>query len=398
MNTASVSHDAHGAYALAASQAAATQGLWVEVQQDRPMRVHARLHCPPGELLALVGRSGAGKTSLLRILAGLLRPSEGHVAVDGQVWCDTQAGIHLPPQQRRVGLMFQHYALMPHLSALDNVALALLHLPRAQRLAQAQQWLDRVQLTREQQARRPAALSGGQQQRVALARALARAPRLLLLDEPFSAVDQMLRQDLYRTLADLRADLHIPIVLVTHDLQEARHLADMLAVMDGGEVLQQGSPAHLYRSPRNARVADLLGVQNRFQGVWLGPCEDQPGMGWLGWLPDDGPADTPVRRLRVRDKGRIPAGQRVSWIIQADGLHLLDEPVAPGDPSVLCAQVGELRYLGDMSLATLILTEVPGTRLRLTLAGAQRTGLKQGQRLCVRLDSDWVHVMPTRRP
>ncbi|WP_424859641.1 MULTISPECIES: ABC transporter ATP-binding protein [unclassified Tepidimonas] len=398
MSAASVSHDAHGAYALAASQAAATQGLWVEVQQDRPMRVHARLHCPPGELLALVGRSGAGKTSLLRILAGLLRPSEGHVAVDGQVWSDTQAGIHLPPQQRRVGLMFQHYALMPHLSALDNVALALLHLPRAQRLAQARQWLDRVQLTREQQARRPAALSGGQQQRVALARALARAPRLLLLDEPFSAVDQMLRQDLYRTLADVRADLHIPIVLVTHDLQEARHLADTLAVMDGGEVLQQGSPARLYRSPRNARVADLLGVQNRFQGVWLGPCEDQPGMGWLGWLADDSDADAPVRRLRVPDKGRIPAGQRVSWIIQADGLHLLDAPVAPGNPSVLCAQVAELRYLGDLSLATLTLTEVPGTRLRLTLAGAQRTGLKQGQRLCVRLDPDWVHVMPTRRP
>ena len=361
------------------------------------MRVHAELCCRPGELLALVGRSGAGKTSLLRILAGLLRPSDGHVSVDGQVWCDTRADIHLPPQQRRVGLMFQHYALMPHLSALDNVALALLHLPRAQRLAQARQWLERVHLTPAEQARRPAALSGGQQQRVALARALARAPQLLLLDEPFSAVDQMLRQDLYRTLADLRADLHIPIVLVTHDLHEARQLADTLAVMDDGEVLQQGSPARLYRSPRNARVADLLGVQNRFQGVWLGPCEDQVGMGWLGWLADDGDPHTPVRRLRVRDKGRIPTGQRVSWVIQADGLHLLEAQGAPDDPSVLCAQVSELRYLGDLSLATLTLTDLPGTRLRLTLAGAQRTGLAVGQPRCVRLDPDWVHVMPTRR-
>lgn len=360
------------------------------------MRVQADLRCAPGELLALVGQSGAGKTSLLRILAGLMKPEHGRVEVAGQVWCDTEAGVHLPPQQRHVGLMFQSYALMPHLSALDNVALALLHLPKPQRLAQARQWLERVQLTPDQQARRPAALSGGQQQRVAVARALARSPQLLLLDEPFSAVDQMLRQELYRTLADLRADLHIPIVLVTHDLNEARQLADTLAVMDGGEVLQHGSPAKLYSSPRNGRVADLVGIQNRFQGVWQGPDTDHPGMGCLAWLPNDSQSEEPIR-LRVRDKGRLVPGQRVSWVIQADGLHLLTEPPADGAQTTVCAVLAELRYLGDLSLATLMLDDVPGTRLQLTLAGAQRSGLQVGQKLCVRLDMDWVHVMPVRQ-
>lgn len=372
------------------------------------MRVHADLRCAPGELLALVGQSGAGKTSLLRILAGLMKPQQGRVEVAGDVWCDTAQGVFVPPQQRHVGLMFQNYALMPHLSALDNVALALLHLPKAPRLALARQWLDRVHLTHEQQARRPGGLSGGQQQRVAVARALAREPRLLLLDEPFSAVDQMLRQELYRTLAELRSGLHIPIVLVTHDLNEARHLADTLAVMDGGDVLQHGSPAHLYSSPRNARVADLVGIQNRFQGVWIGPDADVPGTGWLGWVPAHRPEDPPAEptvRLRVRDKGRLEPGQRVSWVIQADGLVLLTEPpshttptaaTATTAPTILCAHLSDMRYLGDLSLATLQLDDVPGTSLRLTLAGGQRQGLQVGRKLCVRLDLDWVHVMPSR--
>ena len=178
--------------------------LQVQVEQASPMPLSGAFGCAAGELLALVGPSGAGKTSLLRLMAGLLRPRQGRVSVDGEVWVDTATGQWLAPQQRHVGLVFQHYALMPHLDACDNVALSLLHLPKAQRQAQARRWLDHVGLDAAQQQRRPAALSGGQQQRVAMARALARQPRLLLLDEPFAAVDQMTRQGLYRLLADLR--------------------------------------------------------------------------------------------------------------------------------------------------------------------------------------------------
>ena len=367
--------------------------LVVEIAQTQPMPLTGSLRCGAGELLALVGPSGAGKTSLMRVLAGLMRPQQGRVAVGGEVWCDTARGIFLPPQRRHVGLVFQHYALMPHLDALGNVALSLLHLPRAERLQQARHWLDHVDLNAEQQARRPAALSGGQQQRVAVARALAREPKLLLLDEPFSAVDQMNRQGLYRLLADLRRELSIPIVLVTHDLNEARMLADRLVVMDAGQVLQQGSPAHIHNAPRNARVADLVGIQNRFQGEWLGPAEST-GQGWLRWTGGGAAADPAAPVLSVRDKGKVLAGQAVNWVIPSDGIDLI-EPATQG-PGDFGAEIIEARHLGEISLVTLSLDAVPGARLVLTLAGAQRQGLRAGARFGVRLDAGRVHVMPLR--
>ncbi|MDO9074836.1 MAG: ABC transporter ATP-binding protein [Rubrivivax sp.] len=379
---------------LAAAQPVEGGALVAEVEQTLPMPLAGAFRCEPGELLALVGPSGAGKTSMLRVLAGLMRPTSGRVVVGGQTWCDTAQGLFLPPQRRHVGLVFQNYALMPHLDALDNVGLSLLQLPRAERAARARHWLDHVQLTPEQQARRPAGLSGGQQQRVAVARALAREPRLLLLDEPFSAVDQMSRQGLYRLLADLRRDLGIPIVLVTHDLNEARLLADRLVVMDAGRVLQQGAPAAIHRTPRNARVADLVGLQNRFHGRWEGAA-DAAGQGWLRWV--DGASAAAGPRLQVRDKRRLPEGQVVSWVIPGDGIHVhaLD---AAGDTVAgsYAATVSEARFLGEITLATLVLETMPGAPLQLTLAGPERRGLAVGSRVAVQLDLELVHVMPVR--
>lgn len=379
--------------------APASRALVVEVEQVQPMVLSAQFRCAPGEMLALVGPSGAGKTSMLRIMAGLMRPAHGRVVVGEQVWCDTAGGVFVPPQKRHVGLVFQNYALMPHLNALDNVALALMHLPREQRRERARHWLDHVRLTPGQQARRPAHLSGGEQQRVAVARALAREPALLLLDEPFSAVDQMSRHGLYALLAELRRELDIPIVLVTHDLNEARLLCDQLVVIDAGRVLQQGAPASIHRAPRNARVADLVGIQNRFHGVWLGPDDTSGGAGWglLRWTDGTPGGATDEGRstvLRVRDKSRLEPGQAVSWVIHGEGIHLLDAPSqAPGD---FCATVAELRHLGEITLVTLLLEPSPGASLRLTLSGPQPAPLAPGQRTCVRLDLALVHVMPVR--
>ena len=373
------------------------RALVFEVEQTQPMPLAGSFRCEAGELMALVGPSGAGKTSMLRVLAGLMRPTRGRVRVGGETWCDTAAGLFLPPQRRHVGLVFQNYALMPHLDAVHNVALALLHLKGPQRLARARQWLDHVQLTPEQQARRPAALSGGQQQRVAVARALARDPRLLLLDEPFSAVDQMSRRGLYRLLADLRKDLGIPIVLVTHDLLEARLLADRLVVIDGGQVLQQGSPDAIHRAPRNARVADLVGIQNRMHGQWIGPAPEAR-RGLLRWFADNGAARQPDTGmvLSVPDKGKLPAGQPVTWIIPGDGLTLLDAPPEAPGAGELAVRVVDARFLGEITLATLSVEGMHGIELRLTLAGPKRPALTVGLRLGVQLDLDRVHVMPLR--
>ena len=370
----------------------ASLGLQVNVEQVAPMPLSGAFACAAGEMLALVGPSGAGKTSLLRLMAGLLRPRQGRVTVDGEVWVDTATGQWLPPQRRHVGLVFQHYALMPHLDACDNVALSLLHLPAPERQAQARRWLDHVGLDAAQQKRRPAALSGGQQQRVAMARALARQPRLLLLDEPFAAVDQMTRQGLYRLLADLRRELAIPIVLVTHDLHEARLLADRLVVLDQGRVLQQGTPASIHRAPRNARVADLVGLQNRFEGQWLGAM-GLDDIGRLRWTTPQARAEEgPL--LEVPDKRRLDPGQAVSWVIPGEAIELLPrDERRPGDFDAVVAQV---RHLGEITLYAVDLAEPAGARLTLTLAGARQAPLQAGQPAVVRMDARQVHVMPVR--
>lgn len=384
-------------------------GLRAEFSQTLPVPLSGRFEAEPGQMVGLVGRSGAGKTSVLRILAGLAQPSSGHVAVGPHTWQDSAQGIWVPPQHRKVGLVFQNYALMPHLSALENVRLALGGLPRPQAQALAQEWLNKVQLTPALWARRPAQLSGGQQQRVALARALAREPALLLLDEPFSAVDQMTRRKLYTVLENLRGELNIPIVLVTHDLQEARLLCEQLVVMEGGEVLQQGCPSEVYRRPRNRRVADLVGLQNRFSGRWLGE-EGLPGgfarFEWLNTLKPGDLSESQPLVLRTLSKGKIPPGFLMNWVIHNDGIRVLgsmDEPEnapSPGsNPGVnrIPCELASIKDLGDVTLLEFKPLQAPRRNLRVGLSGQSVVPLVQGQSYWVELNPEMIHVMPKHR-
>jgi len=219
----------------------------------------------PGELVALLGPSGSGKTTLLRIIAGLEVPDEGTVCLDGV------DATKQPTQRRNVGFVFQHYALFRHLSIFENVAFGLRVRPRRVRPSErairdrVRQLLDLVQLG-DYAERYPEQLSGGQRQRIALARALAVEPRVLLLDEPFGALDAKVRKDLRRWLRRLHDELHVTSVFVTHDQDEALELSDRVVIMNRGRIEQEGTPDEVYHSPRTSFVYRFLGDVNLFHG------------------------------------------------------------------------------------------------------------------------------------
>lgn len=362
------------------------KGLEVAVQQASPIPLDAEFVCAPGELIALVGPSGSGKSTLLRVIAGLAACAAGRVSVHGQAWFDAELGVRLSPQQRRVGLVFQDYALFPHLSAQRNVATAS---SRADPLTHADELLARMHL-QGLGARRPAELSGGQRQRVALARALAREPEVLLLDEPFSAIDQVTRQDLYVEIAALRRELAMPIVLVTHDLLEAQRLADRIVILDGGTTLQAGTAQQVQTRPRNARVARLLGLHNHFPGVF----HAAPAGGDWGRLTWGDGSDAQASQLPVRDKHRIDDGASVSWVVPGECLALDFAPGAEGHACTIVEMVG----LGEVTQCVVELDAAPRARVSVNVATreARAHSAAPGCRLALRLDVEGIHIMPRR--
>ncbi len=238
-----------------------------------------------GELVALLGPSGCGKTTLLRIIAGLETPDDGRLAFHGEDTTDT------PVRERQVGFVFQHYALFRHLTVFENVAFGLRVRPRKQRPGEAvirnkvHELLQLVQLDWLAD-RYPSQLSGGQRQRIALARALAVEPRVLLLDEPFGALDAQVRKELRRWLRRLHDELHITSVFVTHDQEEALEVADRVVVLNRGRIEQVGSPAEVYHHPASPFVVEFLGQANKLPATVQGDRADV-----LGWqLPAQGAA------------------------------------------------------------------------------------------------------------
>jgi molybdate transport system ATP-binding protein len=226
------------------------------------------LRATPGRVAVLFGPSGAGKTTVLRCLAGLDRPERGRILFHGEPWYDAEARLFLPPQRRRVGLLFQDYALFPHLTAEQNVHYGLSHLPVAERHERSRPLFALLQLE-GLEGRRPRELSGGQQQRVALARALAIRPRLLLLDEPLSALDAPSREQLRGELRHLLRELGVPTVVVTHDRLEALALGDDLVAMEGGRVCQVGPVADVFNHPSELAVARMTGIETVLPGTVL---------------------------------------------------------------------------------------------------------------------------------
>mgnify|MGYP005847765841 CR=1 FL=1 len=218
------------------------------------------------ELVAIFGPSGSGKSLTLRCVAGLLKPDAGRIVVNGRPVFDSARGLDLRPQDRRVGYVFQNYALLPHLSVWDNIAYGLHKKPKAEQAAKVEGLIATMRLGGLER-RRPGELSGGQQQRVALARALAPAPDVLLLDEPFSALDSAIRSRLHTELLHLLRELPVTTVLVTHNLNEAYSLSERMVVLDAGRVLQSGPREEVLRRPASRAVARFTGTKNLLHGT-----------------------------------------------------------------------------------------------------------------------------------
>jgi molybdate transport system ATP-binding protein len=281
-----------------------------------------------GETVALLGPNGSGKTTALRALAGLLPIDAGRIALDGEVLDDPSSGTWIPPEHRSIGVVFQDYLLFPNLSARDNVAFGLrrggMRKPAAR--AVADQWLDRMGLA-DHADNRPRQLSGGQAQRVALARALATEPRLLLLDEPLAALDAGTRSDLRSDLRRHLASFPGVRVLVTHDPVDALALADRVAVLESGRVVQTGTVADIAARPRSRYVADLVGV-NLLRGHAHGATVAlDPGTVTIA-DPAEGPVWVLVHPTAVALHRDAPVGSpRNSWRGTVTGLDLRGDRV-----------------------------------------------------------------------
>ncbi len=339
------------------------------------------------EILALFGASGAGKTMTLNCLAGLAAPDHGTIALNGRVLFDDTTRVNLPARERRVGYVFQQSALFPHLTVRENVSFGARGTKSAKG-AKVEEMLDLVGLS-SLATRHPSLLSGGQQQRVALARALTPQPQMLLLDEPFSALDAPTREQLRRELFLLQRRFAIPTVFVTHDLGEAYLLADKLAVIDAGEVLQVDAPGEILRRPQNLRVARAVGVKNILPGVVESRGEEGTRV-----RVENIALDAPPYPLEV--------GARVSVCVRPERVMLL-RPERAGKSLVENALAGELvREMSDGANVALYF-RADGARLmpqrdydlqiELPVYIYERLGLTREKRWMVSVRKNGIHLI-----
>jgi len=288
------------------------------------------------EFFALLGPSGCGKTTLLRMIAGFEVPTEGRIVLDGQ----DMTGIQ--PNKRPVNMVFQSYAIFPHMTVLQNVAygLKITGTPDGEAKARAQEALEMVQL-KDFGSRKPEQLSGGQRQRVALARALVKRPKVLLLDEPLSALDKKLREDMQLELKRLQTGVGITFIIVTHDQEEAMSMASRIGVMEGGRVIQVGTPNEIYEKPASRFIADFIGSINLFEGKVL-----------------SAEAGTHVEStmtgatLHAADSANAPVGAEITLGVRPEKitLHATDPGAVDGTVNHLTGSMTDLSYFGDMSI------------------------------------------------
>jgi ABC-type Fe3+/spermidine/putrescine transport system ATPase subunit len=325
-----------------------------------------------GEFVTLLGPSGCGKTTTLRMVAGLVEPSEGTILFDDQVVND------VPPHRRNIGLAFQSHALFPHLSVADNVAfgLAVKGRKKAAIRERVRAMLEMVELAGYEE-RMPSQLSGGQQQRVALARMLATDPRVLLFDEPLSALDRNLRDTLKYAILALQRRTRKTAIYVTHDQSEAFAISDRVFVMNRGRVEQSGTQLEIYLHPASEFVAGFVGDNNALPGE-VTSIEEDPVAGRLALVASNG------LLIRAPDGQGLQPGERVLAFVRPEHVEVLDGAGEPEGPNLAAGRVEQVVFEGATVRLTL---DVAGTPLRVSVGGLERLTLLEGgqHRLRVRL-------------
>ncbi len=290
-----------------------------------------------GDFYTLLGPSGCGKTSTLRCIAGLEIADGGTILADGEVLSDAQSGAFVPSEQRSMGMVFQSYAIWPHMTVFENVAFPLrvarTKVAAAELTRRVEEALAAVHLAGY--GSRPATnLSGGQQQRLALARALIREPKVLLLDEPLSNLDAKLRDAMRTEIRDLQRRLGITTIYVTHDQSEALSMSDRIAVLAEGRIVQEGAPREIYHAPATTFVADFVGTSNALEATVVGSATDGRML-----------LETSAGRLEAVCPPQVGAGETVTLAVRPEDIRL--HRVAPGRVNVLAGTVGRIVFLGE---------------------------------------------------
>ena len=361
------------------------QALTIKLQQSAPIPLDAEFTVKQGEILAILGPSGSGKTTILRSIAGLYTPYSGSITCNNQPWFNSNDAVNLPTQQRSVGFMFQQYALFPHLSVEQNIVTALGHVDKDEQPGRVKKLLQMVNME-GLDSRYPHQLSGGQQQRAALARALAREPKVLLLDEPFSSVDHQTRRKLVRELVQLRTQLNMPIVHVTHDLREARRLADKISIIHHGKTLQTDTPNSIMSKPVNAEVAHLTGHYNIFTGE-VKNHDANVEKTYLAWF--DYVLETPYRP-------EIDIGKKIDWVIPSENiiLHRHDRPSKGERENPVSGKIEEFIPLGESSAVTLKVNQTDQyLYMSIPTHVARRNQIEKDTEISVSLLCEGIHMM-----
>ncbi len=344
-------------------------------------RLAPKLQVGPG-ITVLFGQSGAGKTLTLEAVAGLLTPDSGRIAIHDRPVFDAATGLNVPPYDRRLGYVVQSYALFPHLTVAQNVAYGVFDLPRGERERRVDSLLTTLGI-QDLADRRPAQISGGQAQRTALARALVRRPEALLLDEPFAALDEGVALTLRRELRRLVRDLVLPVLMVTHDLTEASHIGDRIAVMDAGQVLQVGDRPRVLQRPRSARVARLLGIANVLDGNVIG---SENGV----------EVHTPIGPLQTARTGIAKGSVHVA--IRADQVILTRPDRRDDRPNILDIHITDEADFGHSRTLYARVANAPTApilEIHIAPHPYQVMGVATRRRWRVHIPPDAVHVMKT---